>query len=93
MDFTDYPKSVTEQKADKLRKMDQNSWGVETPRDILIAVLRAIDNGDWDDVENVVIVCAHKSDKISGATSVSSAGPDFLTTLGMLARAIHLFNG
>lgn len=88
-DYSDYPRSLSEVRADKECRGDL--W---SPRDVLIDLLRAIDNGEK--CPSVIFV-AHgeiKTDengKHSVSTHYSVSAPNCYVALGCLERAKKMF--
>lgn len=79
MDYADHPTSITEERAK--RADDAGSW---TPRDVLVDLLRAIDNGQLS--PDALVVCVRDLEVETGEqnTFFSSCSPDPHTTLGIL---------
>jgi hypothetical protein len=78
-DFANHPTSITEERAK--RSDDAASW---TPRDVLVDLLRAIDEGQLS--PDALVVCIRDLEVESGEqhTFFSSCSPDPHTTLGIL---------
>jgi hypothetical protein len=79
MSFANAPQSITEIKSDRT-----NDATVATPRDILIGVLRDIDNGRIN--PTALIVCVKAGDM---QYKFSCASPSIQTTVYMLERTKH----
>lgn len=79
-DFTNYPVSVSEARAD--REDDCRLW---SPRDALISVLRDIDEGK---VAPDALICVYRQRGEDGimTTHFVAASPDIHTSLGLLTR-------
>jgi hypothetical protein len=77
-DYSNYPKSITELKSDKTQQA--NDW---TPRDVLIDMLRKIDNGEVK--PNILAICFRED---ADTPRISLSSPDPLITTGMLAHII-----
>ncbi len=82
-DFSNYPKSLSELKSDKTALAADN-----TPRDLLIKVLRDIDAGNINPSDLVIAFSDLDAD---GAREFAwlAAGPDLAVHLGMLALTIN----
>jgi hypothetical protein len=83
-DFSDYPKSVAEIRADQSEHA--HDW---TPRDVLIELLRAIDKKEIK--PTALVVCYQQHPTKPGRTRVGYrvSAPDTVVTLGLLARISH----
>lgn len=84
-DFADHPKSVTEIRS--ARSDRACDW---TPRDVLIDVLRAIDEKRID--PDALVVVMRATSETEGAVSHISfriSSPDYHTTLGLLTSTIY----
>jgi hypothetical protein len=79
--FADFPKSITEIKADKTE--DGSIW---TPRDALIAMLRKIDAGEI--APQTLVVCW--ADETN--CYFENASPSLFHGLGVLARCAYRMN-
>ena len=79
MSFANAPQSITEIKSDRT-----NDATVATPRDILIGMLRDIDNGRIN--PTALIVCVKAGDM---QYKFSCASPSIQTTVYMLERTKH----
>lgn len=84
-DFSGYPQSVNEIKAD--READGKIW---SPRDALISVLRYIDDGKVSPVA-VVVSYLHKTDDEERVFYAISS-PSKVTGLGLLSRVSYMLN-
>ena len=88
-DFSDAPTSIGEVRADRAQRADQ--W---SPREVLIALLRDIDQGKVVPLRLAVIYAVKVADDAGGGTrtffQVSAEGNH--EVLGMLARAAYLIN-
>lgn len=78
-DFTNHPKSLTEIKADRTDSACDN-----TPRDVLIAMLRSIDNGE---IKPTALVVAYIEPDAEGDFIFKSmqASPNSVISAGMAA--------
>lgn len=85
-DFSNYPKSVTEAKAN--RKIQ--GAGDQTPRDALIAALRALDSGEYKPHALIVIAACHKDDLTTGM-EYFNAIPNTFYGIGMMNAGIKDF--
>lgn len=85
-DFKDYPKSITEIKADKTE--DGSTW---TPRDAVIAFLRRMDAGEFPGMDVLVIMGTwHPKDSPHTThTHYSVASPTLQDTLGCIELGRH----
>ncbi len=81
--FKDYPKSIAEIQSD--RNGDASAW---SPRDVLISMLREIDNQDVA-ADSLVVCFREKSDGGGYKTGFRSSGPDIHTVLGLLRLVEH----
>jgi hypothetical protein len=87
-DFTDYPQSLSEARAD--RDGNAAKW---SPRDALIATLRRIDSGEVK-ADALVIAYRSKPDPDGGTkTYFANASPDVHVTLGLLQAALIRIQG
>lgn len=86
-DFKDYPKSITEIKANK----DENAatW---TPRDAVIAFLRRFDAGEFPGMETLVIMGTWKEGPTTH-THYSTSSPTLQDTLGCIELGRHKIYG
>ena len=91
-DFTDYPKSITEQRADKNLTEGGMTWGVRTPRDALIETLRNIDSGRLNPT-GLIVCYSFEQDGNTGCTGGISSGPSFLHCLGLISRHLVAMQG
>lgn len=82
-DFSKEPISIAQIKAEKAG--DCSLWG---PRDILIDVLRRLDNGNI--VPTRMIICYREGEPDDPHTSYTICGDDVLTHVGMLERVKQL---
>lgn len=80
MDYADYPKSIAEHKA--VDKRDASEW---SPRDALIHLLRAIDEGDVK-IESMVITFSEVDEDTKHILNVLCC-KDKIEALGMLTYA------
>ena len=78
--FSNYPRSIGELKSERSDKA--SDW---TPRDVLIDVLRDIDNGKLD-LDALVVVMRQRA---ASGVGFRVSSPNGLTTLGMLTSAIY----
>lgn len=85
-DFSGYPKSVSEEKANR-----EASAALWTPRDAIISVLRDIDSGELD-ITAVSIAFLHKTEAGGEKVGYSTSAPNTTTALGLLSRASFLIN-
>jgi len=93
-DFSNHPRSITE-----IRAEINNSAGMWTPRDVLIAVLRDLDSGA---IKPDVLIVGYAGPpeeepgaEVDGAcwsTNYHHASPDPLLTAGLLARIAYRHN-
>lgn len=76
-DFKDHPVSITERKSDLATEDSGTLW---TPRDVLIKMLRQIDNGEIE--PDALIVCYRevKGDEIS----YKQSSPSLYLTMGIM---------
>jgi len=81
--FADHPDSLALKRAQSSN--DARKWG---PRDALIHVLKKLDAGDINPYACIIIYAEKEKDGIVG-TSYILAGPDRLTTLGLMQETIH----
>lgn len=80
IDYSQFPKSIGELRADKSDKAQDI-----TPRDTLIQCLRLIDSGEWKPKILVVLTCDYPEDgRVVPHYRISS--PDPLLTIGLLAN-------
>lgn len=79
-DFSDYPRSVKEVRAE--RADDATAW---TPRDALIKLLREIDEGL--SVDALVICYRVRKDELPDAYCMNQACSDLATALGVWQAA------
>jgi hypothetical protein len=77
--FKDYPRSLTEVKADK--SQDSKDW---TPRDVMIDALRKIDNGEWSCDALVIIYRDYGENRTTFSCSTPGG---LIEAIGMLSRA------
>ncbi len=84
-DFSEHPVSIAEIKAD--RANDAALW---TPRDALIAALRAIDSGDWKP-NHLLVVGATVEPEFTSNEYYNSI-PSMMFGIGMLTTACFDFN-
>jgi hypothetical protein len=84
--FADHPKSITEVRAE--RSESARDW---TPRDVLIDLLRAIDEKKLDP-DAVVVVVRPRAPEGIAQVHYRIASPDIHTTLGMLSSATFKIN-
>lgn len=84
-DFKDAPTSITEARAERDQRADR--W---KPRDVLIAMLREIDQGKIDPIRLAVVYAEKVKDGTKTFFQVSAEGNH--ETLGMLERAKYLIN-
>ncbi len=82
-DFANYPKTVGEHRSDL--SGDASDWA---PRDVLIEVLRAIDDGHI--APDSMLVCWY--DSKSSASDFRASAPNVMTALGLLARTTFLLS-
>jgi hypothetical protein len=77
-DFKNYPKSITEIKANK----DENAatW---TPRDAIISFLRRLDAGEFPNMDTLVIIGTRR-DGPKTSTHYSVSSPALQDTLGAI---------
>lgn len=78
-DFSEHPRSVAEVRSD--RSGDAADW---TPRDCLIDLLRAIDQGEK--VESMIICWTVRDEAGKQRARYRQATPNALITLGLLSR-------
>ena len=79
--FKDYPKSVSEMKAEK-----EENCELWTPRDCLISLLRKIDNNEIK-ITDIVICYGKKSkDNITMASYTQAGSHNHWETLGLIER-------
>lgn len=83
--FADYPKSVTEIKADNMADPGAQDW---TPRDAVIATLREID-APTTRIDAVVVIYRQRHNDGSTTTSFMQATPDTHVGAGMCAHIVH----
>lgn len=90
-DFADSPQTIAELRA--LRDGDGSKW---SPRDCLLHMLRNIDNGQLKPQELVIVFTQRAKidpeDPNLSETDWCAASSRVHTTLGILARAMHLIN-
>lgn len=77
--FADYPTLLNDVRSD--RTDDARHW---TPRDALIELLRAIDQGKVN--PDMIVICFREQDADGPRAKYRMAGADNLTALGVLAR-------
>lgn len=82
-DFADYPTSVSEAKG--CQSFNATDW---VPRDALINMLRDIDDGTIKPIAAIAIICDEDENGVIG-TRFSNAGPNLITTLGMLSQITY----
>lgn len=82
-DFANAPRSVTEIRAE--REHDARKW---TPRDVLINLLRDIDNGMK--IDACVIFYRHVRDDGAFGTFFSQSSPDRYVCLGVANDGLNL---
>ncbi len=89
-DFAEHPESLTEHKARKTELAIH--W---TPRDALIAALRAIDSGEYQNVDTMVLCFRENDPKDDGTrTRFINCGPDIQTSIGTIEIVKQqLYNG
>lgn len=80
--YADFPKSITEIRADR-----EDNGSLWTPRDSLIAALRAIDSGEWTPDAAVLIFRIKGED--GSDIKFFQATPDPDTKVGIIYRALH----
>lgn len=84
-DFSNYPRSVTEIRAEETKK--SSAW---SPRDVLIDTLRLIDSGE---IRPDALVVVHTTFEGGGRgptyTEWAVSSPNVPVTLGMLVYAQH----
>jgi hypothetical protein len=80
-DFAGFPQSVAERRADLAD--DARLW---TPRDVLIACLRALDEGKHKPLAVVICMQIEGDKPGSVGTKFWQAGPNCHTNLGLLER-------
>ena len=88
--FASHPKSVSEIKANK-------TWDSADakPRDVLVSILRDIDNGDHPDLDAAIVILREMKEadgKRRPSVFYALASPDPHATLGLLARTAHDIN-
>lgn len=81
-DFSKYPKSLSEIKADK-----ENNAALQSPRDVLIQVLRDIDSGEISPV-SLVVIGMQETPNHGTRSYWYNAGRNIHETLGMCAYLI-----
>lgn len=82
-DFADAPPTITELRA--CRSESAKDW---TPRDALVALLRDIDAGKFEDIGPLVVIYSRKKDGLR-RVGYSVASDSSLATLGLVARFTH----
>lgn len=87
-DFSNFPESVAERRSDLTR--NAADW---TPRDVLIALLRAMDKGEVN--PSSLICCTARREEEQGAVTVMyyASSPNKLETLGLLTRVTQIIGG
>jgi hypothetical protein len=85
-DFANHPKSISELRSDKSN--DARDW---TPRDVLIEVLRAIDEKQVDPDAMIVVMRPRSPEGKSVHVKYRVSSPNYHVSLGMLLDAIALF--
>lgn len=86
-DFSQYPVSIAELRSDRTKHAAD--W---SPRDLLIALLREIDQGKHPNLDTMIVVFSEHTDDGSASTKyrISSANP--YKTFGLLGLAQqHIF--
>ena len=83
--FAGHPRSVTEIRSDK--SQNAADW---SPRDVLINLLRQIDEGKADPTALVVAWGNIEGDTVD--THYAASSPNGLVTLGVVARVMHRLN-
>ena len=76
-DYSQYPKSVAELRADRSEKA--SDW---SPRDAIIAFLRRIDSGEIN--PDVVIICGREKGKDGTRPVFNVSSPDGHVSIGLL---------
>lgn len=85
--YANYPKSIAE-----LRVARNNELGNWTCRDVLIEILRDIDEKRIDPDTLCVVFREKKIGQPGFMTTYSCSGTDLMATSGMLGRAIQTMN-
>lgn len=85
--FENSPVSIGEFKADKSR--DAKDW---KPREALVELLRRIDNGEYPDMDALILAWRERTAKGEISSYYSASSPDIHVSLGVLARAEYMMH-
>lgn len=84
-DFIGHPKTIGELRAEK--SQNASHW---TPRDMLVSMLRAIDEGKL--APNVMVICFSQAEGDESETNWWASSPNPLMTHGVVAKCAYRIN-